>query len=260
MDLHSYYTSGTTEHDRLYRTPHGRLELLRTKEIIRRDIPARARVLDVGGGTGAHAEWLAADGHSVHVIDPVPAHVEAAASLPGVTASVGDAREPAVPTGSVDVVLLFGPLYHLCDVADRRLALAEAARVLRPGGVLFAAAISRCLTLLETGSAGRLSAELAPRVAEVLATGAYDGHVGFVPAHFHDADELGAEVAAGGFTDVAVYGVEGPVWPTLDALGDNGFARMVDAAARCARLVERDPRLIAASAHLIATGSPRAAS
>lgn len=71
----------------MYRSAHGRLELLRTRELARRALaglgsPA-ARVLDVGGGTGVHAAWLARDGHEVHVVDVVPRHVEAAATLPG---------------------------------------------------------------------------------------------------------------------------------------------------------------------------------
>src|SRR3712207_8247911 len=41
---------------------------------------APLRVLDVGGGEGVHAAWLAADGHDVHLVDPVPAHVEQARS------------------------------------------------------------------------------------------------------------------------------------------------------------------------------------
>jgi len=46
-------------------------------------------------------------------------------------------------TGSVDAVLLLSPLYHPARRADRVRALAEAARVVRPGGPVFAAAISR---------------------------------------------------------------------------------------------------------------------
>ena len=44
---------------------------------------------------------------------------------------------------SFDAVLLMGPLYHLFEEADRRWALAAARRVLKPGGPLFAAFISR---------------------------------------------------------------------------------------------------------------------
>ncbi|HEX5542441.1 MAG TPA: class I SAM-dependent methyltransferase [Micromonospora sp.] len=254
-EMMEHYGSDCFEETRLRRSPHGRLEYLRTQELIRRwlTVPG-ARVLDIGGGTGIHAEWLAATGHEVHVVDLVPSHVEAAAALDGVTAEVGDARKLNASDKSVDVVLLLGPLYHLTDQRDRARALAEAVRVLRPGGLLVAGGISRYMSLLEVGSDGRLTVEMQASIAAVIATGRYDGHAGFVAAHFHTAEELRAEVQAAGVRDVAVYGVEGPAWLALDAAGIKEFDARVEAALRCARLVEQDPLLINASAHLLAIG------
>jgi SAM-dependent methyltransferase len=129
-----HYGTDGFEDTRLRRTPHGRIEYVRTQELIRRHLPgAGSRILDVGGATGIHAAWLAADGHQVHVVDPVPTHVAAAAQLPGVTAAVGDARSLEAADASFDVVMLMGPLYHLTEPADRTRALTEASRVLRPG-------------------------------------------------------------------------------------------------------------------------------
>jgi protein-L-isoaspartate O-methyltransferase len=76
----------------------GQLELLRTREIVRQHLPpAPSRVLDVGGGTGVHAAWLAEDGHDVHLVDRVPRHVEQVRGLAPrsgrITAEVGDARD-----------------------------------------------------------------------------------------------------------------------------------------------------------------------
>jgi SAM-dependent methyltransferase len=48
-----------------------------------------------------------------------------------------------------DVVLLFGPLYHLTQRVDRLTALQEARRVLRSGGLLLAAGISRFASALD---------------------------------------------------------------------------------------------------------------
>jgi ubiquinone/menaquinone biosynthesis C-methylase UbiE len=108
--------------------------------VLRRVLPAPpARVVDVGGGSGVHAEWLAADGHVVELVDPVPLHVEQASRVPGVTARHGDARDLPMPGASADAVLLLGPLYHLVEREDRVRALREAARVVRPGGVVAAA-------------------------------------------------------------------------------------------------------------------------
>ena len=165
---------------------------------------------------------------------------------------VGDARWLSASDRSVDVALLLGPLYHLVDRRDRAAALSEVVRVLRPGGLLVAAGISRYISLLEAGSDGRLTAEVRPSVEAVVATGRYDGHLGFVAAHFHSAEELLGEVRAAGLREVAVYGVEGPVWTALDAAGMAQFDVRVGAALRAARIVERDRSLINASAHLLA--------
>jgi SAM-dependent methyltransferase len=153
--IQEHYGLGV-ERDRL--TTWGRLEAERTRELLDRFLPTPpAVVLDVGGAEGAYALPLAAAGYAVHLIDPVERHVEAAraasagAPAPLASASVGDARAPPHADASADAVLLLGPLYHLVEAADRATALAEARRVLRPGGVLLAAAISRFASALDGG-------------------------------------------------------------------------------------------------------------
>ncbi|QKG19297.1 hypothetical protein [Actinomadura verrucosospora] len=95
-----YYERG--EEDRRLREGDGRLELWRTQDVLRRVLPAPpARVVDVGGGPGVHAEWLAADGHEVELVDPVPLHVERAARIPGVTARPPCGRRPPRPPPAV---------------------------------------------------------------------------------------------------------------------------------------------------------------
>ena len=137
-----FYGETVNEEDRLHCSADGRMELARTQELLRRFLPpAPARVLDVGGGTGVHAEWLVKGGYEVTVVDPVPRHVESASAV--CPAVVGDARDLQQPDDSFDVVQLLGPLYHLPDPGDRRTALAEAQRVAKPGGLVAAAAINR---------------------------------------------------------------------------------------------------------------------
>jgi SAM-dependent methyltransferase len=152
-EVRRHYEEEIVEADRLTQGA-GQLELLRTQEIIRSQIPAhRLTILDVGGAAGIHATWLAEDGHSVHIIDPVARHIEQAGQLAGagraITAEIGDARRLPVADDSADVVLLLGPLYHLTDRSDRVLALEEAARVVKPGGLVFVAAISRFASLCD---------------------------------------------------------------------------------------------------------------
>ncbi len=68
---------------------------------------------------------------------------DAAAGGLTIDSAIGDARALDLPDASVDAVLLLGPIYHLPTPADRVAALVEAGRVVRPGGPIFAVAISR---------------------------------------------------------------------------------------------------------------------
>ena len=252
-DMHEHYAS-QDEGQRLLRSGHGRLELERMRELFRRYLPPPpAAVLDVGGATGIHAGWLAERDYDVHLIDPVPRHVAAAADHGSFTASLGDARSLPHGDGTVDAVLLLGPLYHLVSATDRRAALTEAVRVLRPGGVLLAAAISRFMALLDWGASGKLTDEIAQRLLPVLATGDHDPELGFTDVHFHLPEELREEVAAAGLVGVKVLGIEGPLWTAVDAGG--ATEELFESALRAARMTEAEATLLGANPPLLAIGT-----
>lgn len=103
------------------------LEFLRTQQILQAHLPPPpVEVADIGGGPGAYAFWLGGLGYRVHLIDLVPLHVEQAMSMSVIhprhrlaSAAVGDARQLPFADGTMDAVLLLGPLYHLVDRSDR---------------------------------------------------------------------------------------------------------------------------------------------
>ncbi|MDI1464484.1 class I SAM-dependent methyltransferase [Catellatospora sp. KI3] len=235
----------------------GRWEFLRTWDLLQRTLPAGPlAVLDVGGATGVYAGPLASQGHRVHVVDPMPEHVAAAAALPGVTAAVGDARALTEPDAAYDAVLLLGPLYHLVARADRIAAWRGAARAVRPGGVVAAATISRFASLLDGYARGYLADEVFARMLErTLATGEHrnlgtDRHW-FTTAYFHRPDEPAAEAAEAGLDFVRSAAVEGPLWmlPALDeVLAEPG---RTEQALALMRQVEGEPHLWGASSHLL---------
>ncbi|MFJ5027135.1 class I SAM-dependent methyltransferase [Streptomyces sp. NPDC088560] len=253
----SFYSETVDESRRLSRSADGRLELARTQELLRRFLPpAPASVLDVGGGAGVHAEWLVKDGYAVSLVDPVPRHVEQASVI--CPASVGDARALDASDGSYDVVQLLGPLYHLPDPADRRKALSEAKRVVKPGGLVAAAAINRYASLFEHVTYAHLHTErMQEPVAKILRTAVHDG-AHFTLAYFHRAEELAEELRESGLTDVQVFGIEGPAWSLVKAVeqqpGDGPTEDLIASAIAAARMAEPYPELLAASSHLLAVG------
>src|SRR4030095_14353656 len=143
------------EAERLQTGPF-QLEFERTKRLLSAKLPAPpATVLDVGGGPGPYALWLAELGYEVHLVDPVSHLVtqaqrrSAGAAKPIASCSVGDARELKWDDSSVDAVLELGPLYHLIDEKDRLQALKESFRVLKSGAKVFVAGISRFASALD---------------------------------------------------------------------------------------------------------------
>lgn len=228
----------------------GCVERLRTQELLRATLPPPpVRILDIGGADGAHAAWLQQEGYDVEIVDVIPAHVDRARAR-GLAAHQGDARSLAYDEDSADVVLLLGPLYHLGDRADRVQALREARRVLRPRGLLAAAAVSRLAVALDWLHKGkRIDAEARATIERIVACGHDEAGGGIF--YFHTAAELGREIAEAGFDVTAVRGIEGPAWPLLDPRcppEDPLVAQVADVA----RLADRDGATVAASAHLLA--------
>ncbi len=269
-DIHGYYNQGQ-EQDRLTRG-QGQLELVRTQEIIMRYLPKPpATVLDIGGGAGIYALWLAQMGYTVHLVDYVPLHVvqatRASARQPRhslASATVGDARHLDFPDACAEAVLLLGPLYHLPERTDRLAALREAYRVLKPSGFLFAATISRFASLLDGMSKGYLAdPHFADLVERDLVDGQHRNPTGqpgyFSTSYFHYPTEVPAELAEAGFQVETTLAIEGLVgfMPEYDRFWEDETLR--ERLLGFLRTVETDPSILGATGHIISVGRKQAA-
>lgn len=256
LDSHlvSYYNQGR-EAERL--SSVSRLEYVRTMELLDRFLPpAPATVLDIGGGAGAYALPLQEKGYQVRLLDAMDIHVAQAREAGVAHAQVGDARDLPFEDSIADVVLMLGPLYHLTARDDRVQSLREAARVLRNGGRILAAAISRFASTLDGLARAFLVEPGFERIVEGdLAEGIHlnptERRGWFTTAYFHRPDELADELAAAAFTVEAVLAIEGPgSLVAADEWLDEQERREV--LLRAIRRVEAEPSLLGASLHLMA--------
>lgn len=261
-DIEAFYLQ-SKESERLF-NEWGELERFRTQAILARYLPpAPAVIFDVGGGAGVYAIPLAQQGYEVHLIDVVSLHVQQAkahAAEAGITlASVaeGDARHLDVPAGLAHAVLLLGPLYHLIERSDRVQALRECRRILKPRGVLFAAAISRFASLTDGLSRGFFQdIEFRKIIAQDLAGGQHRNPTSklayFTTARFHRPEELAAEVTEAGFDDLRILSIEGPVWSTgffREAWNDDAQRQSL---MEFLSVIESEPSLLGATGHMMA--------
>lgn len=154
IDLIQQYYDALVEREweRLDRHP---MEFALTQRALERWLPPPpAEILDCGSGPGRYALLLARQGYRVSLLDLSGAAIESArqrfqeAEVEFVSARQGNAADlDTYPDNHFGAILMFGPLYHLTSRADRYAALAGALRILKPGGLLFVAFLSRYAVL-----------------------------------------------------------------------------------------------------------------
>jgi SAM-dependent methyltransferase len=263
--IRSYYNRNP-EKDRLG-SPQGRLEYERSKAVISRYLGAPPlSVLDAAGGTGAYSFWLAGLGHRVTFMDLSDAHVAAVrernrtADAPLVDVRQGNVLDPDLPPGAFDLVLNMGPMYHL-PAGQRLEALHALGLLLNRGGILISAYISPFAALMDGYSDDYiLDPEFGPLAIGDIAKGVHEppGHDRyFTLAYMHRPEEIGPEITAAGLHLRALVAVEGFFW-TYQNLGTytedpDRFRQLMEHA----RLIESEPSIMGASAHMLSVAERR---
>jgi S-adenosylmethionine-dependent methyltransferase len=127
------------EWERLER-PYRRFELLSTLRLVDEYFPSTGHVADIGGGPGRYAMELLRLGYRVTLVDlseKAVAFARARLEERGLRAEevrCADARDLSdLATSSFDAALHLGPMYHIVSADDRKVALRELHRILKPG-------------------------------------------------------------------------------------------------------------------------------
>ena len=142
------YYKGFNEKDRLINDNSGKLEHEMTMRILHKYLPEKAKILDLGGAAGVYSFPLADNGYEVYLADlsenlinqakeqneKVQKQIKSCDVVNAIDLSIYDDNQ-------FDVVLLFGPLYHLLEENERKQCLNEVHRVLKTDGIVFASFI-----------------------------------------------------------------------------------------------------------------------
>lgn len=119
---------------------HGIVEYTTTMKYIKEYLKKmnNPKIIDVGAGTGKYSVTLANEGYDVTAVELVKHNLMTLkVKNSPVKAYLGDATNLSMfKDNSFDMVLLFGPLYHLINKEDKLKALLESKRIVKEGGLI----------------------------------------------------------------------------------------------------------------------------
>ena len=232
--LEAYYNKFNEE--KRLNSRHGQAEFYVTMHYLNqyltrleeRGVPKdQIRILDVGAGTGRYAIPLSERGYDVTAVEPVHHNLGRLRAMgPKVTAYEGRAEKlKHIKDASFDIVLFFGPMYHLKEESLRLQAMAEAKRALKPGGHLMISYIMNDYSILMYGFKEH-------HIKEALATGMIDKDFHCTESanplyHYARLEDIYHLSEQSGFTREKILSADGPanhMRPILNSLDEEEFA------------------------------------
>ena len=222
---------------------------------------APVKVIDIGGGPGRYSIALAQKGCAVTLVDLSQGNLELAHQKAAEAAvelqdyfHANALDLTTFPEASFDVALLMGPLYHLHQESERRTALQQARRLLRPAGLIFATFITRFAAFRDAAVNSFSYVTDDPAYGErMLNTGIHDNGVGFTDSYFARPEEVTPLLESAGFATLRLMGCEGILAEHEDYVNSlTGEAHQIwlDFNYRFAQ----EPSLLGASDHLLYIG------
>ncbi|AWW29411.1 SAM-dependent methyltransferase [Echinicola strongylocentroti] len=240
----------------------GIFEFERIKLLIEKYTPgSNTKIIDVGGGTGKYSEWLAKNGHQVHLVDPVSKHIKIAQNRADklknkFSVHYGESRKLKFPNNYADLIILHGPLYHLQKKEDRDLSIQEAKRVLKNNGIILAFAINYTASTLVGLLNGLIhKSTFLEMCMEELTTGKHNPPDDFpwllAEAYYHKPEQLKEEFINQGLIYINMYAIEGMAWLDKDYFANMLNDKRKKTLLELIQVTENDPYLLPFSPHMM---------
>ena len=137
-NLINYYNK--FNEDKRLNTRHGQIEFITTMKYIHEVLKnyKNPTLLDIGAGTGAYSIPLHKEGYEVTAVELIKHNLRVIEKKENnIKVLQGNATNlRMLKNDSFDVILLFGPMYHLINEEEKLAALTEAKRVLKKNGTI----------------------------------------------------------------------------------------------------------------------------
>lgn len=240
----------------------GVFEFERIKSLINKYTPSSPSVIiDVGGGTGKYSEWLAKKGHQVHLVEPVPKHIQLAKKRANklknkFSIHSGVSQNLEFSNNFADLIILHGPLYHLQNKKDRDVTIKEAKRVLKKGGIILGFAINYTASTLVGLLNGLVHKKTFFEMCKnELTTGIHNPPDDFpwllAEAYYHKPEELKEEFVNQELKYINTYAVEGMAWLDKDYFTNMLHDSKKNTLKELTKITENDSYLLPFSPHMM---------
>lgn len=229
---------------------HGIVEFITAKKYIDKYINKDSKIIDIGAGTGKYSITLYNEGYDITAIELVKHNLMTLKkNCPDLKSYQGNALNlTKEQDNTYDLVLLFGPLYHLISFEEKVKALQEAKRILKPNGIIMISYYMNEYAIIKHGF-------MENKILEAKANNEFDSTYHITPketdlysmVRLEDIDLLNKTV---GLKRIEIISQDGPsdyLRPIINKMDDETFNEYINYhLITCTR-----PELLGASSHVL---------